>query len=138
MSGTAVVNLTTHSPPSHSQHIPTSTNLSFSPVLVYPSPCKDPVLTYPVRHIRTKAGNEGDETGAEFASFFPHFLWVVRDFTLQLVDENNGHVPYLPTRCQYWLCYVPTPSLCAARYCLRYAPLHVPVLKACVALPQSH
>lgn len=41
------------------------------------------------KHIRTKAGNEGDETGAEFASFFPHFLWVVRDFTLQLVDENN-------------------------------------------------
>ena len=27
--------------------------------------------------------------GAEFANFFPSFLWVIRDFTLMLVDENG-------------------------------------------------
>jgi hypothetical protein len=44
------------------------------------------------KHIRTKASHESDgaeESGAEFASFFPSFLWVVRDFALQLVDENG-------------------------------------------------
>ena len=45
------------------------------------------------KHIKTKsekdAGGE-PETGAEFANFFPSFLWVIRDFTLQLVDENGN------------------------------------------------
>ena len=44
------------------------------------------------KHIRTKASHEsdgGEESGAEFANFFPSFLWVVRDFALQLVDENG-------------------------------------------------
>ena len=30
------------------------------------------------------------ETGAEFAQFFPHFLWVVRDFSLILEDESGS------------------------------------------------
>eukprot|EP00960_Hanusia_phi_P037832 753141-Hanusia_phi.AAC.2 len=45
------------------------------------------------KHIRTKSDREAGgepETGAEFANFFPHFLWVVRDFTLMLVDENGN------------------------------------------------
>ena len=44
------------------------------------------------KHIRTRAENESSEpeTGAEFAQFFPHFLWVVRDFSLQLVDEGGA------------------------------------------------
>ena len=47
------------------------------------------------KHIKTKsekdAGGE-PETGAEFANFFPSFLWVIRDFTLQLVDENGNRI----------------------------------------------
>uniref|UniRef100_A0A6U6DJ11 GB1/RHD3-type G domain-containing protein n=1 Tax=Guillardia theta TaxID=55529 RepID=A0A6U6DJ11_GUITH len=49
------------------------------------------------KHIRTKSDREAGgepETGAEFANFFPHFLWVVRDFTLLLVDENGN--PFSP------------------------------------------
>ncbi|KAJ1482445.1 guanylate-binding protein, partial [Baffinella frigidus] len=30
------------------------------------------------------------ETGAEFSQFFPHFLWVVRDFSLILEDESGS------------------------------------------------
>ena len=44
------------------------------------------------KHIKTKSEKEagGDtETGENFAQYFPNFLWVVRDFTLQLVDDNN-------------------------------------------------
>ena len=44
------------------------------------------------KHIRTRASTEsdsGEETGAEFANFFPSFLWVVRDFALMLVDEHG-------------------------------------------------
>jgi hypothetical protein len=37
------------------------------------------------KHIRTKADNQ-PETGEDFAQFFPSFLWVVRDFALQLCD----------------------------------------------------
>jgi len=44
------------------------------------------------KHIRTKADTEGSEpeTGAEFSQFFPHFLWVVRDFSLILEDESGS------------------------------------------------
>ena len=44
------------------------------------------------KHIKTKSEKEAGgepETGAEFANFFPNFLWVIRDFTLQLVDESG-------------------------------------------------
>ncbi|EKX42173.1 hypothetical protein GUITHDRAFT_158150 [Guillardia theta CCMP2712] len=33
--------------------------------------------------------NGKEEDGMEFASYFPKLLWVVRDFTLQLVDQNG-------------------------------------------------
>jgi hypothetical protein len=44
------------------------------------------------KHIKTKSEKEAGgeaETGENFAQYFPHFLWVVRDFTLQLVDDHN-------------------------------------------------
>jgi hypothetical protein len=46
------------------------------------------------KHIKTKSEKESNEpeTGETFASFFPGFLWVVRDFTLQLVDEHNAPI----------------------------------------------
>lgn len=46
------------------------------------------------KHIKTKSEKEsnGPETGETFANFFPAFLWVVRDFTLQLVDEHNAPI----------------------------------------------
>jgi len=46
------------------------------------------------KHIKTKSEKESSapETGENFATFFPSFLWVVRDFTLQLVDDNNSPI----------------------------------------------
>jgi hypothetical protein len=44
------------------------------------------------KHIKTKSEKESGgepETGETFANFFPAFLWVVRDFTLILVDDHN-------------------------------------------------
>eukprot|EP00357_Protocruzia_adherens_P021897 CAMPEP_0115015452 /NCGR_PEP_ID=MMETSP0216-20121206/26784_1 /TAXON_ID=223996 /ORGANISM="Protocruzia adherens, Strain Boccale" /LENGTH=1622 /DNA_ID=CAMNT_0002385589 /DNA_START=185 /DNA_END=5053 /DNA_ORIENTATION=+ len=42
------------------------------------------------KHIQLKAGSSNDELSEEdYASFFPNFLWVVRDFALQLVDEDG-------------------------------------------------
>ena len=34
----------------------------------------------------------GEDDGADFAQYFPSFLWLVRDFTLQLVTPD-GQVP---------------------------------------------
>uniref|UniRef100_A0A8C3WS04 GB1/RHD3-type G domain-containing protein n=1 Tax=Catagonus wagneri TaxID=51154 RepID=A0A8C3WS04_9CETA len=41
--------------------------------------------------IRTKSSSENDgvEDASEFVSFFPDFIWIVRDFTLEL--KLNGH-----------------------------------------------
>jgi len=46
------------------------------------------------KHIKTKSEKESNEpeTGETFANFFPAFLWVVRDFTLQLVDEHDAPI----------------------------------------------
>ena len=41
-------------------------------------------------HVQESGGEP--ETGANFHQFFPSFLWVVRDFTLQLVDDNNAPI----------------------------------------------
>lgn len=44
------------------------------------------------KHVQIKAdggGTEGHETGSEFHRFFPAFLWVVRDFSLELVDDDG-------------------------------------------------
>uniref|UniRef100_K3W833 GB1/RHD3-type G domain-containing protein n=1 Tax=Globisporangium ultimum (strain ATCC 200006 / CBS 805.95 / DAOM BR144) TaxID=431595 RepID=K3W833_GLOUD len=38
-------------------------------------------------------GGENGEEGSELAAFFPDFLWVVRDFTLQLQEEGRKMSP---------------------------------------------
>ncbi|KAL3658055.1 hypothetical protein V7S43_016899 [Phytophthora oleae] len=47
------------------------------------------------KHIKVSASGEGageDEDVMQFHSFFPSFLWVVRDFTLELVDEDGDPI----------------------------------------------
>jgi hypothetical protein len=39
-------------------------------------------------HIKSKGSNEEIDT-EEYGTYFPSFMWVVRDFTLMLVD-NEG------------------------------------------------
>jgi hypothetical protein len=38
------------------------------------------------KHIQIKTRNGEDVDTEEYAHYFPTFMWVVRDFTLQLVD----------------------------------------------------
>ncbi|RLN72886.1 hypothetical protein BBJ28_00020679, partial [Nothophytophthora sp. Chile5] len=45
------------------------------------------------KHIKVSASADGeDEDVMQFHSFFPSFLWVVRDFTLELVDEDGDPI----------------------------------------------
>ncbi|KAF1776689.1 hypothetical protein PC129_g11674 [Phytophthora cactorum] len=45
------------------------------------------------KHIKVSAAGDGeDEDVMQFHSFFPSFLWVVRDFTLELVDEDGDPI----------------------------------------------
>ncbi|KAK1929134.1 Guanylate-binding protein 4 [Phytophthora citrophthora] len=47
------------------------------------------------KHIKVSASGDGageDEDVMQFHSFFPSFLWVVRDFTLELVDEDGDPI----------------------------------------------
>ncbi|OWZ24754.1 Guanylate-binding protein [Phytophthora megakarya] len=46
------------------------------------------------KHIKVSATEGGgeDEDVMQFHSFFPSFLWVVRDFTLELVDEDGDPI----------------------------------------------
>lgn len=41
------------------------------------------------KHIRLKAQGNEDIDPEEYARYFPAFMWVVRDFTLQLMDEDG-------------------------------------------------
>lgn len=41
------------------------------------------------KHIRIKTQTHADVEPEEYSKYFPSFLWVVRDFTLQLVDEEG-------------------------------------------------
>jgi hypothetical protein len=43
------------------------------------------------KNIQLKAanGNQADEDPEQYGQYFPSFMWVVRDFTLQLVDEEG-------------------------------------------------
>ncbi len=43
------------------------------------------------KHIQVKS-NSNDLDIDEYASYFPSFMWVVRDFTLQLVDEDGESI----------------------------------------------
>lgn len=40
------------------------------------------------RHIQLKNGNS-DFDCDDYSQYFPTFMWIIRDFTLQLVDEDN-------------------------------------------------
>jgi len=42
-------------------------------------------------HIKSKGNNEEMDT-EEYGTYFPSFMWVVRDFTLQLVNENGDDI----------------------------------------------
>mmetsp|Transcript_35911 Transcript_35911/g.59851 ORF Transcript_35911/g.59851 Transcript_35911/m.59851 type:complete len:961 (+) Transcript_35911:92-2974(+) len=45
------------------------------------------------KHIHTRSRAQGDEeTGEEYAAFFPAFLWVIRDFALRLVDPKGRSI----------------------------------------------
>jgi hypothetical protein len=43
------------------------------------------------KHIHVRSANSGsaEDDGADFAQYFPSFLWLVRDFTLQLVNSDG-------------------------------------------------
>lgn len=42
------------------------------------------------KHIQIKSGGVKEETDPEeYAQYFPSFMWVVRDFTLQLLDQEQ-------------------------------------------------
>lgn len=43
------------------------------------------------KHIHVKSKNE-DLDNEEYANYFPSFLWVLRDFTLQLVDHDGEEI----------------------------------------------
>lgn len=43
------------------------------------------------KHIHVKSKNE-DLDNEEYANYFPSFLWVLRDFTLQLVDHDGEQI----------------------------------------------
>jgi hypothetical protein len=44
------------------------------------------------KHIQVKS-RQGDEPDSEdFSNYFPSFLWILRDFTLQLIDEDGDHI----------------------------------------------
>jgi len=40
-------------------------------------------------HVRSSNAGGGEDDGADFAQYFPSFLWLVRDFTLQLVNSDG-------------------------------------------------
>jgi hypothetical protein len=41
------------------------------------------------KHIHIKAKGCDDVDTEEYSNYFPSFMWVVRDFTLQLVDQEG-------------------------------------------------
>jgi len=45
------------------------------------------------KHIQFKSGDSNSKDDAEdLAQIFPSFMWVVRDFALQLVDEEENEI----------------------------------------------
>ncbi len=41
------------------------------------------------KHIQVHSGTKGEDDGSDFATFFPEFLWILRDFALILKDSNG-------------------------------------------------
>ena len=42
-------------------------------------------------HVRSKPSNMEEDLNL-FAKYFPQFMWVIRDFALQLVDEDENEI----------------------------------------------
>ena len=41
------------------------------------------------KHISVKSDGK-NASPSDFASYFPNFLWLLRDFALELIDEDNN------------------------------------------------
>ncbi|KAL0477554.1 guanylate-binding protein [Acrasis kona] len=48
------------------------------------------VVTELSKHIRTKG--KIDEANSDLSNFFPSFMWLLRDFSLKLVDQQDNHI----------------------------------------------
>jgi len=45
------------------------------------------------KHIHIKSNkNQDDVDSEEYSEYFPSFMWIVRDFTLQLVDSEDENI----------------------------------------------
>ena len=44
------------------------------------------------KHIHVSTANENDDDNTDYSVYFPSFNWVIRDFTLQLVDEDGDPI----------------------------------------------
>jgi len=45
------------------------------------------------KHIHIKSNkNHDDVDSEEYSEYFPSFMWIVRDFTLQLVDSEDENI----------------------------------------------
>ena len=42
-------------------------------------------------HVTTKPSNL-EESASMFSKYFPYFMWVIRDFALQLVDDDENEI----------------------------------------------
>jgi hypothetical protein len=49
-------------------------------------------ITNLTKHIQISSSMSADQNAANFSNFFPQFLWVVRDFGLQLIDEKQNRI----------------------------------------------
>lgn len=43
-------------------------------------------------HVKSSSNNADEPDEEDYAKYFPSFIWVVRDFTLQLVDSHNDPI----------------------------------------------
>lgn len=44
------------------------------------------------KHIHVKSGGEGEAAGEDYAKYFPSFLWILRDFALQLINKEGEDI----------------------------------------------
>jgi len=51
------------------------------------------LIIHLTKNIQIYADKEKQDIDSnDYAKYFPHFLWVLRDFTLQLVDEDGEQI----------------------------------------------
>lgn len=44
------------------------------------------------KHIHIKSGAEDEISSEEYAKYFPDFMWILRDFSLQLIDQEGESI----------------------------------------------